>query len=511
MPVGDDAVPLGEDAVPVRAAVGGPFPVRWRDTVAVVDREGRRRTSYGELDDLADRVAAAWRADGLRPGDRVGLFLPNCVELVVGFLAAFRAGLVAVPVNTRYEGAQVRYVLDRAGAAAVVVHRRFAGRLPADDARPQWVVGPDTDTWRDLPVAVRPPEPRPADRPAVLLFTSGTTGHPKGVTHTLGSVTASVEQLVAQRRFTAGERLLVSLAFCHVAGLLGQVLPGLAVGATLVLHDGFRADAVAAEIDRAAVTRLELLPGQLAELVDRLEAAPPSARPLRGCVAGGDAVPVDVQARFEALTGCRVSQVCGMTECFDYAMTPLTGPTRPGSVGVPAPGTTIQVRDGSGAVLGPDEVGELWVRGPSVMAGYWDDPAATAETLVDGWLATGDLGRLDGDGWLWFVGRRKQIIVRGGSNISPAEVEAALLAAPGVVAAVVVGVPDRRLGQRVAAFLVPRGPGAIDLDAVRRTLQGRLAEYQRPEWLWTVDELPTNPVGKPDRVALAALAQHRTR
>ena len=218
---------------------------------------------------------------------------------------------------------------------------------------------------------------------------------------------------------------LVTLATCHVAGLFGQLLPTLEAGGTCILSGQFDAVAAAEEIERSGVTRIQTLPAQLAELLNAATADTRDLSSLRCAIVGGDVLALEVHERFSRITGLQATEVCGMTECFDYAMNPPFGEKRLGSIGRPPPGTELRL-DHAGAVAAIGEPGEILVRSGGTMLGYWNDPAHTDAVLRDGWLRTGDVGQIDEDGWYWFVARSKELIIRGGSNVAPGQVEAVL-------------------------------------------------------------------------------------
>ena len=481
------------------------------DHLAVVD--GSTRLTYAELAEARARVAAGMAAAGLRPGDRLAVLSPNCAELVVTYHAAFLAGVVLVPVNTRLAAPGIEYVLGHSGAEALVVNHRLVDRLPAGDAgiRPDrtWTIGGDAafdDLLRgDAPPAPARPEAQPGDV-AAILYTSGTTSRPKGVTHTHASLWHTAANQAWSQEFGSDDVHLVSLSAAHIAGFGGQLLTAAYAGGTVVLLADPSPASILEAVERHRPTYLQMTPAILAETLDEV-ASPAQLASVRCCLAGGDEVPHTTHERFRAITGRNATEVCGMTESFSYLMNPPFGDQRAGSIGVPAHGTRVRVLTPDGSDAGAGEVGELTVQSAATMRGYRDDPDKTAAVLQDGWPHTGDMGRVDEDGWYFFAARRADMIIRGGSNISPLEVEDVLTAHPAVLEAAVVGVPDPVFGQRVAAA-VRLHPGAQatpeDLLSFARR---QLAEYQTPERLEVVDALPHNATGKVDRhAALRALS-----
>ncbi|MCU0309116.1 MAG: AMP-binding protein [Thermoleophilia bacterium] len=471
---------------------------------------GAATLTYADLTARVAAVATGLAAAGVAPGDRVAVFSPNRPEQVVTYLACLRMGAVLVPLNARYLAPEVSYAIRMVGATALVAHATRADRLAGLDLdalglRRRWVIEGEREGWTPFPdllataAAGAAHDGDPAD-PALVLFTSGTTSKPKGVTHSRASLAWTVRTQARVQGLDAGDVNLTSLSISHIAGLTGQVLPTLATGGCVLLLDGPDAGQIIDAIVRHRATRLQMLPATLADIVGHPGAGDADLSSLRACIAGGDKVPVAVQDRFLALAGLEATEVCGMTECFNYAMNPVFGAKRRGSIGLPCEGDEIHPSE-------PGATGQILVRSPGTMAGYWGRPDLTADALQDGWLHTGDIGRRDADGWLWFVGRAKEIIIRAGSNVSPQEVEGALTAHPGVAEAGVCGVPDERLGERVAAFVRPEPGAALDPDGLLRFAAARLAAYMVPEHLWVVDDLPRNPTGKVDRHALTARAE----
>jgi long-chain acyl-CoA synthetase len=469
-----------------------------------------RTLTHDELTVGASRLAGGLREADITPGDRVALFMPNCPELVIAYLACFTAGVVAVPLNTRYRAPEVDYALDRSDARLVIAHRDLLDEVQGRP-EPRWIVGDGNEAWHAALEAE--PQPIPAARPdsaAVILFTSGSTSRPKGVVHTHASMSHTVNTQGRAQDLRPDDVNLVTLAMCHVAGLFGQLLPTLRTEGCCILHSRFDAPAAAHEIGWSHVTRIQLLPAQLASLLDAAAADGRDLSSLRCAIVGGDALAPELHARFRAMTGLEVTEVCGMTECFNYSMNPPFGAKRLGSIGRPPPGTELRL-EGAGSREPPvGHAGEVLVRGAGVMQGYWRDPGHTAGVLRDGWLHTGDLARRDDDGWYWFVGRSKDVIIRGGSNVAPGEVEAVLGEHPAVSAAVVVGVPDPLLGQRIGAWVELHAGAIASARELATFVSERIAAYEAPEWIWIEPTLPTNSVGKLDRHLLQSRATQLT-
>jgi long-chain acyl-CoA synthetase len=426
--------------------------------------------SYAELRSRAGSVAAALRAEGVRPGDRVGLLLPNGTTAVAALFAIWRVGAVAVPLNVLLARPEVEARLELAGVSLLVDDES----LGAGDTQPAEAVD------------------RADGDPAVILFTSGTSGAPKGAILTHGSLRAAAEG--AAEALALGERdvVLGSAPFSHVLGLATGVLSTLARGGAIAVVRRFDPDDTLAFMTRTGTTILLGVPTMCIALCQAARSAP-ALPPVRIAHVGGAAVPDEVAADFERTFGGALVEGYGLTEMSGIATT-YSGDDRrrPGSVGKPLPGTELRLAD-------PDEsgAGEVQFRGPSVVAGYWENPAATAEAISpDGWLSTGDVGRLDDDGYLYLIDRKKELVIRGGYNVYPREVEEALYAHPDVLEAAVVGVPDERLGEEVAAVVVARPGASLDVEALRAWTKERVAAYKYPRLIAVVDELPKGPTGK---------------
>lgn len=480
---------------------------------------GDRSWTYAQLDDETDRIGGGLEAAGARTGDRIALFMPNCPELLLGYLACFKLGAVAVPLNYRYRQAEAQYALEHSGATTLLVHPALVGeveRLPLErmGLRRRYMTGraptlPGFAAFEGLlawPGRV-PDAEFEEDQPGAILYTSGTTARPKGVTYTHTTLWQNCTVQTETFVFTADDVHLVSTAACHAAAFTGQLLPSLYSGGTCVLTHLPGPDQVVQAIEARRVTRVQMLPASLEDLVEHLEHGPSAdLSSWRCCTAGGDVVPLDLLTRFRKATGFDITELYGMTEVLSCLTNPPFGPKKLGSIGMPAVRTQCRVVDHDGQDLPDGQTGELLVRTPAMMVGYWNNPEATAEALRGGWMHTGDLTRRDEDGTYWFVGRKKEIIIRSGSNISPLEVEEAIDQHPAVHLSCVVGVPDSHYGETVAAYVALRpdvSPPPTP-EELRRFVAERIAAYMVPERITILDELPLNSTGKVDRKKLHA-------
>jgi long-chain acyl-CoA synthetase len=431
--------------------------------------------SYRRLDELANREANRLRAMGITRGDRVALCLPNTPQFVASYLGALKLGAIVVSVNPALAEAEIRFMLSDSGAAHVVR---------------------DSDLWRDTAPApdVTALEMKPAD-PAVIVYTSGTTGFPKGATLSHANVRFTME---AKRRYLGicpEDRLMLFLPLFHCFGQNAILNAGLHSGATLVLHRAFDRDRILNSIARDGVTMLCAVPANFVVLHETA-----SAKQLRGIryyMSAAAPLPAELEARWQAKFGRPIHQGYGLTETSPFASYNHLTCYRPGSIGAPIDGVKMAVADPtSGALLPAGATGEIVVKGPNVMLGYWNRPDATAEAVRDGWFRTGDIGRADEDGYFYIEDRLKDMVIVGGYNVYPAEVENALFRHDAVAEAAAFGVPDPVLGERVhAAVTLKRGARATAAELIT-ACRAHIAEYKLPTVIQFVPSLPKSPAGK---------------
>jgi crotonobetaine/carnitine-CoA ligase len=472
----------------------------------------KRICTYGELGDVTDTLAAALVERGLRPGDHLAIALPNSAEHLLLWLAAAKLGAVVAPLHAQWTAE------ERSRALTLLRPRLVAGGETASE-------GLDSDALGALLEAPARPFPsvRPtaADAPAELLFTSGTTGMPKAAIQTFRSMMLTGEAFADWLRLSADDRLFTCLPLAHVNARFYSTMGALAAGAALVLEERFSASAFWRQVAESRATVVNAIGAMLRILLQ----APPSeadrAHSLR-LVYSSPALGEALHRQFEERFGVRLVIGYGMTECTFGAIhpldTPLDAPDRrldsmgrarrhpdpiwPHGLRLVDPATSA---DAAPRDVADGEPGEILLSGPTVFAGYFENPSATAETLrADGWLRTGDLAVRDRDGFLAFVGRRKEMIRRRGENLSPLEVERTLEAHPAVREAAVVGVPAELGEEEVAAFVVPRDGAELDLDALRAWCEARLARFKVPSVWRVVAALPRTST---NRVAKAELAR----
>jgi acyl-CoA synthetase (AMP-forming)/AMP-acid ligase II len=477
------------------------------DRTGYVDVTADRSLTFAAWDRRSDAVAAALLAAGVAKGDRVALFLPpeEPLEWIVSYAAVHKAGAVAVPTNARLARRELEYVLGHAGAVAAFAGRSTTAPLAAAaPALPQlrWVATTADDrpdgwaAWADA-------AERPADRVQVavgpddvadIMYTSGTTGRPKGVVvrH------RNVSMVPNGRPHWSGDGWLHASPFFTFAGIASVYNP-MKLGMTGLYQPRFDAGAWLEQVEARRPAAVFLVPAMAQLLIAHPRFAEADLSSIKMATLGSAPLAPETMRRLrQRLPDCWVSNNWGMTEAGAAycVLPPEEAGRRIGSVGRPVPPTEIRVIDRDGDPLPADEVGELLVRNPGKEREYFNDPEATARTWRDGWLHTGDLARIDSDGYLYIVGRAKDVIIRGGNNVHAGDVESAIMEFPGVQEAAVAGVPHDVLGEDVAAWVVPVAGRSVDPDELRAFLADRLSDYKIPRRVTVVGELPRNATGK---------------
>jgi long-chain acyl-CoA synthetase len=440
--------------------------------------------TYRELDERAGRLAAVLRSRGVAPGDRVGLMLPNVPAFAVAYHGILRAGAVVVPLNVLLKEREVAFYLADSGARML---------LGADDAEGA------LDGIEPLP-----PVARAGDDTAVILYTSGTTGTPKGAELTHDNLRRNAEVSQAIFALRPEDVLLGALPLFHAFGQTSALNTAIRTGAGLTLLPRFDPGRALEILERDRVTVFLGVPTMYAAMLAHPGAERVDASSLRLCVSGGSSLPAEVMRAFEARFGCQILEGYGLSETSPVcSFNHPDRPRKPGSIGTPIAGVQMRVVDDEGRELAAGEVGEIVVRGHNVMKGYWGQPGATAEAIRDGWLHTGDLARVDEDGYLFVVDRKKDLIIRGGYNVYPREVEEVLYEHPAVREAAVVAVPDPTLGEEVGAAVALRPGCHVEPEELRDFVAERLAAFKYPRRVWLVDELPKGATGKILKSAIA--------
>ena len=518
-----------------------PFTKIFDDTVARFPRQTAiwfygRRISYQELDALASRYAGALIRHGVSPGDRVALYLPNCPQFVIAYFGTWKAGAIVTPVNPLHTPREIRHQLSDSGSETIIALAPFYRHLEeirdetplrtvvvariqeymgwglrglytllrerSEGGRPRLRKG--DLAWLEF---LRPPNGAASvslgpDDLALLQYTGGTTGVPKGAVLTHSNLVANNTQCLAWIRPVlreGEERILSVLPFFHLYGIAACLHLAVLLGATMVILPRFRMQEVLQTIRRTRPTLFPCVPTAYIALNHCADLRSDDLRSLKFCLSGAAPLPVEVQEEFERRSGCRMAQGYGMTEASPVThLTPLVGKVPPGSAGYPVPGTDARIVDletGEEA-LPPGERGEIVVRGPQVMRGYWNMPTETANVLRDGWLHTGDIGTADENGAFFVVDRKKDMIISGGVNVYPREVEEVLYTHPGVREAAVVGIPDPYWGEAVKAFIVPAEGASPECEEIREFCRARLAKFKVPKEVEFRPELPKSLAGK---------------
>jgi acyl-CoA synthetase (AMP-forming)/AMP-acid ligase II len=490
----------------------------------------RRSLTWRELEDASSRLAAGYLGLGLEPGDRLASLMPNRLDLVVHYLACFKAGLIATPLNYRYTATEIDHALRVGGARAILAHVERAEDIEASELAGGLELGSiayrDTEPLpqgNEEPAAAEPgwdhdfasllaAEPLPrgdvdADpgAPAVIFFTSGSTGPAKGVTHTRETLRWMIASAAHAFDLSDEDVFLPGSSMSHIGSFLWS-LATLAVGGRVVVARATDAHELLPLLREQQPTVLAMIPAALSALIHDHDLRPGDFASLRICRAGADKVSTELLTEFAAAAGFPIVEGYGMTEVGLATLNP-PAEIRQGSIGTPICGFRIELRGEEGEPIEGEAVGRIWIDTRSRMSGYWEAPEATAEVVVDGWLDSGDLARADADGYLWFFGRKKQVIVHDGSNISPYEVEGALLDHPAIALAGAVGVHDTVHGENVRAYVTLaedcEKPSAADLIVHCREHIG----YKAPEEIVFLPEMPLNPTGKIDRVGLKRMAE----
>jgi long-chain acyl-CoA synthetase len=486
--------------------------------------QGARRLTYGELADAADRYARGLFDLGIRPGDRVALWMANCADYFVAYYGNAKLGAVTVPINTLFKPDEAHHLLHDSGAGAIVADHAYrpvlaalgprlprlkvavvrGGRTRARSPSFQALLAAGADALASRGSAgLRFKQQVSPRHPAAILYTSGTTGRPKGAVLSHRSITFDARACTRVLHLAPADRALCVLPMFHAfAQTVLMVLP-LLVGASVVVVERFHPAAVLKAMAEAGVTFFAGVPSMYALFLD----VPPPARPplerLRFCVSGAAPLPPALFERFEREFGVPLLEGDGPTECGPVTcVNPPEGPRKPGTVGLPLPGVRIAIFDESNRPLPQGQVGEIVVRGPNVMMGYLDLPGETRQAMAGGWFHTGDLGTIDEDGYITIVDRKKEIVIVGGLNVYPREVEEVLTRHPAVAEAAVVGRPDPLRGEVPVAFVTLRPGRSLRHRDLLAFCRQHLADFKVPRSVQVRGDLPRSATGKILRRAL---------
>lgn len=469
--------------------------------------------SYGAFFAKAEQMAAALVSLGVQPGDRVAVQAPKTQAMVELYVGVVLAGAVFLPLNTGYTGAELTYFLQDAAPRVLVCD---ATQEPAQEhplapiaadcgvAHVVTIAADETGTLIDLQAqqsAGFDAVPRSGDDLAAILYTSGTTGRSKGAMLSHKALASNAETLVEAWQFTARDVLIHALPIFHTHGLFVALNITLMAGSSCIFMPSFDADAIIGHMPKATV--LMGVPTFYVRLLDAQGLAE-AARGMRLFVSGSAPLLAETHTRWNTLTGHAILERYGMTETNMNTSNPYAGERRPGTVGFPLPGVEVKICDKkTGQTLPQGEIGVLEVRGDNVFSGYWQMPEKTAAELrADGFFITGDLARIDADGYVHIVGRDKDLIISGGYNIYPKEVELVIDEVPGVTESAIIGVPHPDFGEAVVAVVVADKTATLTADTIKAAIGGDLARFKQPKAVVLVKELPRNTMGKVQKKAL---------
>jgi long-chain acyl-CoA synthetase len=464
--------------------------------------------TYEELNKQVDRLSRGLLCAGLHAGDICVLMMPNSIEWVVVYYALAKIGATVLPVNFLYKKGELEHIFRDSGARAFIGHkdylehpRQVMMQLPTMDLRMAHGITEESGFLRleDLFMDGEPVQPYPTrdDDTWAIIYTSGTTGRPKGAMLTHHNLTNNAMTVANMRSTDPRAVVLGVLPFYHIYGQTSVLNASIYLGLTIRLWSHFDVEEVFSAIEEEESSILIAVPTVFNRLAESADIRPPRRPSLKYCVSGGASLPVEVLRRFEKDFQTTIYEGYGLTECSPVCVeNPFGRPTRPGSIGIPIPGFKARIVNDRDEDVSAGEVGELLIQGPGVMKGYLNQPDATAETLRGGWLHTGDLARRDEDGYIYIVDRKKEMIIRGGYNVYPREIEEILYAHPDVVEAAVMGFPHPDLGEEVAAVVVLRKGASVTPEELVQFVKERVAPYKYPRKIRVADELPKSHTGK---------------
>ena len=457
---------------------------------------------YGLLDNASQRVSAMLKSKGVGPGDAVGIMLPNVPYFPAIYYGVLRAGGVVVPMNVLLKAREVGFYLSDPQVKVLFAWHDFmdAAQAGAKDAGDVEVVPVKPGEIEGL-IFAHEPDPDVADRAgddtAVILYTSGTTGRPKGAELTHDNLRQNVDVAVSLFDMGVADVIFGGLPLFHSFGQTCTMNAAIRCGACVTLLPRFDPGRALEILQRDACTVFEGVPTMYGALLNHADRKSYDVSKLRVCASGGASLPVEVLRGFEDCFGCKVLEGYGLSETSPIAS--FNHPDRErkaGSIGTPIRGVEFKLVDDEHNEVGPGEIGEILIKGHNVMKGYLNQPEATTAAIKDGWFATGDMAKVDEDGYYFIVDRKKELIIRGGYNVYPREIEEVLYEHPAVREVAVVGVPHNELGEEVAAAVALKDGEQVEVDELRAFVKEQVAAYKYPRQIWLVDELPKGPTGK---------------
>jgi len=472
-----------------------------------------QRVTYRELSDLVDQTAGYLRSLGAEPGDRIALQLSKCLEFILLHLATIQMGCVSLPLNLAYPADELKYFLEDSGSKLFFTlessKEKLKSILPDLQGlkKCDFIDAENPNEFQSKIGAFHPPvaiSPSNDNDTAVIIYTSGTTGRPKGAEITHGNLSSNLQALHEAWGWQAEDVLLHVLPIFHVHGLFVALHGALYAGATTIIMREFNAQKTLELLSGGQCTVFMAVPTIHRRLLDNPLADRFDLSQVRLITSGSDRLPDEVFTGFQTTFGYTLLERYGMTETGMNCSNPLQGERRMGSVGKPLPGVQVRtVQSETGSVLPIGEIGEVQLRGPNIFKGYWQQPEKTSESFSqDGWFKTGDLGFLEPDGYLTLCGRSKDLIISGGLNIYPPEVERVLMEHPAVAACAVIGCPDPEWGERVAAVVVLHETISVSGEDLILFCREKLAPYKAPKSIIFKEDLPRNAMGKVQKAEL---------
>ncbi len=458
--------------------------------------------NYGLLDNASQRVSAMLKSKGVEPGDRVGIMLPNVPYFPAVYYGVLRAGAVVVPMNVLLKGREVGFYLSDPQVKVLFAWHGFieAAEAGAKEAGGVEIVPVKPGEIEAEIFAHEPDEEvaeRAGDDTAVILYTSGTTGRPKGAELTHDNLRSNVAVAVKLFDLGVGDVIFGGLPLFHSFGQTCTMNAAIACGAAVTLLPRFDPGKALEIIERDGCSVFEGVPTMYGALLHHPDRQQVDVSCLRVCASGGASLPVEILRGFEETFGCKVLEGYGLSETSPIAS--FNHPDRerkPGSIGTPIEGCEMKLVDDDGNEVATGEIGEILIKGTNVMKGYLNQPEATAEAIKDGWFASGDMAKVDEDGYYFIVDRKKELIIRGGYNVYPREIEEVFYEHPAVREAAVVGIPHDELGEEIGAAVVLKDGSQADAGELQAFVKEQVAAYKYPRTIWFLDELPKGPTGK---------------
>ena len=488
---------------------------RRADTTFIIWKD--QEYTYGRFDALTDALAGAFYELGIRRGDVVSIYLPNCPQFILAWFALSKIGAVMGPINALFKGEEVAYILDNSEAKGIIatsplsdVIDAVAGQCP--NLKHKIFVGAEVPPgWLSFEELVRSGAALPSvevsrEDVASIIYTSGTTGRPKGVLLTHWNYITDTAMGAEVVPLNPGDRIIMILPLFHVNAQVATTTVPMMIGATVVLLDHFNPANFWAAVAKYRPVTFSAVPTILQILLNAPGADTADLSSLRYVICGAAPLPVELFHQFEAKFNLHIMEGYGLTEgtCVS-SINPYYGVRKIGSIGLPLRGQEMAIMDDAGNLLPDGEYGEIVIRGPNVMKGYYKNPEATKETIMpDGWLRTGDIGYRDGDGYFWIVDRKKEMIIRGGENIYPREIEEVLHRHPAVAEAAVIGVPSEKYGEEVKAMIVLKPGATATAEEIVSFCRERLADFKVPRYVEFVSSFPKTPTGKIQKKLLKA-------